>query len=221
MNLNKTLKKLEQELKIIFPKISPEHDVYHLKRVCNSALKIQKKEGGDRFAIEVASYLHDVHRLMRKPGKKYVSPKESLPLIKKILKRAGVPPAKWSKILNCIRHHEDYSFSKKGKKSKDLETQIIQDADNLDSVGAISIARTYVWGGVHHIPIYDPTVPLKRKYYDEEDEVDASQMHHFYAKILRLKDDMNTKTAKKMAIPRHKFVLKYLDQFFKEWQGKV
>ncbi|MFA6254714.1 MAG: HD domain-containing protein [Patescibacteria group bacterium] len=221
MTIKKIINKLEAKVKKRFPHPSGEHDIYHLKRTLNLALKIQKQEGGDKLVIAVAAFLHDIHRMMRKAGKKYVSPKASLPVVKEILKGINIPKEKLSRIIYCIENHEEYSFSKQGRKSTDLETKIVQDADNLDAVGAIAIARVFHWGGVHDTPIWLPGRPLGRKYYDEDDETDQSQIEHFYSKILRLKDDFNTKTAKKIAVRRHKFIEAYLKQFFAEWDGRL
>jgi uncharacterized protein len=220
-SIQKIINKLESKVKKRFPNPSGEHDIYHLKRTLNLALKIQKQEGGDKLVIAMAAFLHDIHRMMRKPGKKYISPKASLPVVKKILAGVGIPKEKLPKILYSIENHEEYSFSKQGKKSTDIETKIVQDADNLEAIGAIAIARTLYWGGVHNTPIWLPGRPLGRKHYDEANEADQSQIEHFYSKILRLKDDLNTKTARKIAVGRHKFVEAYLKQFFAEWEGRL
>lgn len=217
--MKEVLDKLEKEIKSMFYSDTTGHDIYHLKRVVNVALHIQEKEGGDKLVIAVAALLHDVHRIMYKQTGKYCSPKDSLPKIVKILKKIDLPKDKVEKILHCIEHHEEYVFSEKGKTVEDKETLILQDADNLDATGALGIARTFMFSGGMKQSLWKPEIPLERENYDESDE-GISAIHHFYSKLLRLKDNMNTETAKEMALERHKFMEQFLDEFFKEWKGE-
>lgn len=211
-----TIKKLEKDIKKIFDGDNTGHDIYHLKRVYNLAMHIQKKEGGDAFVIGVAAFLHDMHRVMIRG--RYCTPKESLPRIKLILGKMKIREDKLEKILHCIEFHEEYDFSKKKKTVEDIETLIVQDADNLDAMGAVGIGRTFNFSGAHGIPMWLPDKPFTRKHFDES-KPDISTIHHFYSKMLRLKDNMNTKTAKKMAIRRDKVQKVFLEEFIKEWQG--
>ncbi len=217
-NIQKTIEELEQQIKVIFSEDDSGHDIYHLKRVLNLALHIQEKEDGDNLVIAVAAFLHDVHRIMQKETGKYCSPKDSLPRIKEILKKGKLPEDKINKILHCIEFHEEYSFSDKGKTVQDIETLIIQDADNLDAVGAIGIARAFSFGGANNIPMWIPDIPFNRPTYNES-QSDPSEIHHFYSKLLKLKDNMNTETAIKMAKNRHKVLEDFLKEFFDEWSG--
>lgn len=217
--MKEILDKLEEEVKSMFHTENSGHDIYHLKRVNYLSLHIQEKEGGDRLVIGVASFLHDIHRIMEKEIGKYVSPVESLPRIEKILNKTNLLKDEKIKVLHCIEYHEEYAFSEKGKAVNDIETLIVQDADNLDGIGAIGIARGFSFAGAHKIPIWIPHLPFNRKHYDESIK-DPSEIHHFYSKLLKLKDNMNTETAKKMALERHKFIEYFLDEFFKEWKGE-
>ncbi len=126
---------------------------------------------------------------------------------------------KLEKILHCIEFHEEYGFSKEGKTVNDLETLIVQDADNLDAMGAIGIGRTFTYCGKHQIPMWRPEIPFRRKFFQESKD-DASTIHHFYSKLLRLKENMNTKTAQKLALKRHRFMEKFLAEFFREWRAE-
>ena len=213
------LEKLEKEIKSLFSSESSGHDFQHLKRVLNIALHIQKIEGGDEAVVVASVLLHDVHRLIQQETGKYCSPKDSLPTIKKILEKASLPKEKVEKILQCIEHHEDYGFSESGKTVKYIETQILQDADRLDAIGAIGIGRTFTYGGAYNIPMWVPEVPLEGKKYEDEKN-DPSTIHHFYNKLLKLNKDMNTETARKMANNRHKFLESFLKEFFAEWKGE-
>lgn len=217
-NLNKTIAKIEKEIKKLFASENSGHDIYHLKRVYNLAIHLQKTEGGDKYIIGLAAFLHDVHRVMEKD--KYCSPKKSLPAVRKILEQSDVAENDIIKILHCIEFHEEYSFSKKGKNANDLETLIVQDADNLDSIGATGIGRTFTYGGAHRIPMWRPEKPFRRKTYSEERD-DISIIHHFYSKILKIKNNMNTKTAFKMAERRDKFARVFLNEFLEEWRGDI
>jgi uncharacterized protein len=217
-NLDKTITNIEKEIKKLFNSESSGHDIYHLKRVYNLAIHIQKKEGGDKYVIGLAAFLHDIHRIIKKD--QYCSPKESLPIARKILENNKVKENCIVKILHCIEFHEEYSFSKKGKTVNDLETLIVQDADNLDSIGANGIGRTFTYGGFHNIPMWKPEKPFTRKTYTEEKN-DISIIHHFHSKLLKIKDNMNTKTAFKMAKKRDSFLRKFLDEFLKEWKGNI
>ena len=213
------LKKLEQELKKIFHGENSGHDINHLKRVLNLALHIQKKEGGDKLVIAISAFLHDVHRITEKETGKYCEPRDSLPKIIKLLDNVNLSEEQKKRILHCIEFHEEYNFSSGGKSVKDKETLIVQDADNLDAIGAVGIARAFAFGGANNIPIWVPELPIKITNFDEAKR-DLSEIHHFYNKLLRLKDNMNTKTAKKMALERHNFMLKFLKEFKNEWKGE-
>jgi len=217
-NLTKTIAKIEKEIKDLFTSENSGHDIYHLKRVYNLALHLQKTEGGDKYIIGLAAFLHDIHRVMIRG--KYCSPRKSLPLVKKILEQAGVENGDVIKVLHCIEFHEEYSFSKKGKTVNDLETLIVQDADNLDCIGATGIGRTFTYGGSHSIPMWKPEKPFSRKTYSEERD-DISIIHHFHSKMLKMKNNMNTKTALKMAERRDKFLREFLNEFLEEWKGNI
>lgn len=203
----------------MFASESSGHDIYHLDRVRNLALHIQKKEGGDRLVIGVAAFLHDIHRLMGKDTGAFVHPKDSLPTIRNILAGLDFPHEALERVLHCIEYHEEYGFSKEGKTVADIETLILQDADNLDAIGAIGIGRTFTFGGAHALPMWMPEKAFDREFFDESEE-DPSTLHHFYSKLLKLKDNMNTKTGKEIAEGRHAYMAQYVRQFINEWKGE-
>lgn len=217
--MKEILNKLEDEIKLLFKSENDGHDIFHLRRVCNLALYIQKEEGGDKIVIAASAYLHEIHRIIQKETRKYCNPKESLHIVKKILENFNFPEEKKRKILHCIEFHEEYSFSEHGKSVEDIETLILQDADNIDAIGAVGICRTLAFMNWHKKPIFLPEFPLKRETFDES-EIDTSTIHHFYSKLLKLKDNMNTVTAKKIAFKRHEFMESFLKEFFKEWYSK-
>ena len=186
------------------------HGWSHIERVVRLALHIQQCEGqGDRFTIELAALLHDIgdHKFNAHDG-----PEE----IRKLLGRLDVDN---SIIDQVIYINQNISFSKgtvAGPKSYEL--QIVQDADRLDAMGAVGIARAFNYGGFKGNEIYD-----QREGYSHPPNFGAarskssSTVHHFYEKLLVLKDLMNTDTGKKLAQERHDFMVKYLEQFFREW----
>lgn len=210
--------KLENEIKPLFKDDTTGHDLHHLKRVMNVALTIQKEEGGDRTVIAVSALLHDLHRIMQSKSGNFFTPKESLPAIRKILNKVEITESQKNRILHCIEYHDEYSFSENGQTVNDIETLVLQDADNLDAIGAIGIARTFLFGGYYKVKMWTPEYSFDRKTYDE-DKKDPSVIHHFHSKLIKLRDNMNTKTGKKMANERHNFMMLYLNEFFDEWKG--
>jgi len=213
---DKLIRKLEEH----FTGDYSGHDLMHLIRVCNIAKHIQKIEGGDKEIIIYSSLLHDVHRLIQRKTGNYCDPKDSLVEVRSLLSEFNLPEIMVEKICHSIQCHEEYAFSKKGITVSDIETLILQDADNLDAMGAVGIGRAFAYGGVHNLPFWLAEVPIHPvdDYSDSVDDI--SNIHHFYNKLLKLKDHMNTATAKKMAVDRHKFMENYLEQFFDEWNGK-
>lgn len=213
------IRQLKEKVKTLFHEDSSGHDIYHLKRVLNNALAIQEKEGGDKLIIAISALLHDVHRIMQNETGSFVSPKNSLLKVKGILDTINLTDEQKERILHVIEFHEEYDFSKEGKTVSDIETLIVQDADNLDGMGAMSISRSFSYGGVNKIPMWVPEIPFDQDVYDES-KLDHSTVHHFYSKALKLKDNMNTETAQKMAKHRHEFLKLFLQEFFDEWSGK-
>lgn len=217
--MEEIIHQLEEEIKNLFHEESSGHDIYHLKRTLNNALTIQKKEGGDRLIIAVSAFLHDIHRIIQKETGKFCSPKDSLPKVKKILDKTKLSKEQKEKVLHCIEYHEEYHFSENGKSVNDIETLVLQDADNLDAIGAIGIGRTFMFHGSNGDLMWIPEKPFDRETFDESKK-DPSTIHHFYSKLLKLKENMNTETAKKMADKRHEFIELFLQEFFDEWNGK-
>lgn len=220
MNLmEKIFQEVEKYVSQAFGQEGSGHDIYHLKRVFNIALNIQEKEGGDRLIIGVAALLHDIHRLMQSSAKKVVTPEESLPRVKEILDTLDLKAEQKNRILNSIVFHENYNFSNTEKVSLDIETQILQDADRLDAIGAIGIGRCFTYSGHYDIPMWLPEVPVDDKIYKVTVH-DPSALHHFYTKLLKLGSDMNTDTGRRMAKERHKFMQDFVTRFLDEWGGK-
>lgn len=202
----------------LFQKDTSGHDISHLERTMKTALYLQEKEGGDRIVIGIASYLHDVHRVLCKNNGAYVDPKESLPIIKYILSKLVLTDEQVGEICLCIEFHEHYNWN--GYNVDNINALIVQDADNLDAIGAIGIGRTFSYGGTHNIAMYAPDIPLRgTENYSEASADEASTIHHFYHKLFKLGENMNTKTAKELAKRRIAFMRCFVAEFLTEWNA--
>jgi len=194
---------------------STGHDWYHIERVRRNALLIAEKEDkGDRFIIEMAALLHDI------PDEKLNESKEvgEKKLTDFLYTLELELPAR-DHIVDII---DSISF-KGGKNSvlSSVEAKIVQDADRLDALGAIGIARTFAYGGKKGQAMYDPEIGVRENMTEEEyRKGKSSSVHHFYEKLLKLKNLMNTDTAKEMAEQRHQYMVQFLQQFYHEWNGQ-
>lgn len=193
------------------------HDWWHIYRVWNGAKLIAKTEPGDREIIELGALLHDIADSKFYNGDEEIGPYKA----RQFLTTKDVPESTIIHIENIIS-----SISFKGGKNiqqfKSLELDVIQDADRLDAIGAIGIARTFNYGGYKNLQLYDPEIfPNLDMSVVEYKNNDAPTLNHFYEKLLLLKDRMNTKTGKKLAIQRHKFMEIFLEHFYQEWNGQI
>lgn len=200
-------------VKKIFQDDSSGHDYYHTLRVYRNGMLIAKEEQGDTLLVGLATLLHDVDDI-----KLFPKQKGELLHCKEFLRQHSVSDAITAKICQAI---EELSFKGKDTKTPStLEGKIVQDADRLDAIGAIGIARTFTFGGHHHRELYNPEVEPRLDMTEEEYRANrSSTIHHFYEKLLLLKDLMNTSTGKRLAESRHEFMLQYLEQFHQEWDG--
>lgn len=200
---------------------SSGHDTEHALRVFNLAMHIQALEGGDQYVIGVAALTHDICRPWeKKTGKSHFGP-EALGIVKGVLYKAQVQTDKIEPILQVIAEHDLYDWSNPNP-NKSLELQIVQDADNLDALGAIGIARTFAFGGSHGLTMYEPGENLAfDQDFVEDPNHRTSTIAHFYDKLLKIKDHMNTSAGKKLAEKRHQIMEDFLEQFFKEWKGEI
>ncbi len=216
--LENYIEKLKPYVIDLFKRDSSGHDISHLIRTMNTALYLQEKEGGDRIIIGIAAFLHDVHRIMQNESGKFVLPKDSLEKVKEILSHIDLTDEQVNKICYAIEQHEEYNWN--GKNVDDINTLILQDADNLDAIGAIGIGRTFSYGGSHNVIMYDDKVPLNQNDdYSESNGDDESTIHHFYHKLFKLGDNMNTTTAKNLADRRIEFMKTFVKEFLDEWNA--
>ena len=216
--LEEYINKLEPYVIELFKEDSSGHDIGHLKRTMKTAIYLAEKEGGDKIIIGIAAFLHDIHRLMQNESGQFVSPKDSLEKVKEILSHIDLNEEQINKICYCIEFHEEYNWN--GQNVEDLNTLILQDADNLDAIGAIGIGRTFSFGGFHNVMMYRENIPLDTNVnYAETDGNDVSVIHHFYHKLFKLGDNMNTKTAKGLATKRIEFMKVFVKEFLDEWNA--
>ena len=191
------------------------HDWWHVYRVWKMAKHIGKTENVDMFVVELAALLHDIADYKLHNGDTEIGPRKA----EEWLRSLGVD----QKIINHIKTIiNDAHF--KGANVKDkmnsTEGEIIQDADRLDAIGAIGIARTFAYGGHKNAPIHNPNLkPIMYNSFEEYKSNTPSTIAHFYEKLLLLKDRMNTKTARQIALGRHKYMEKFLKKFYLEWDG--
>lgn len=216
--LEKYIEQLKPIVLDYFKKDSSGHDISHLERTMRTALYLQEKEGGDKIIIRISSFLHDVHRILQNERGAFVSPKDSLDTIKEILANVDLSEEQVEKICYCIEYHEQYNWN--GNNVNDINTLILQDADNLDAIGAIGIGRTFSYGGSHNIIMYSEKAPLNENNdYSEFNGDDESTIHHFYHKLFKLGDNMNTQTAKELAKKRTEFMKLFVKEFLNEWNA--
>ena len=188
------------------------HDWYHIERVYNLSKYLAKKENADFFIVEMTALLHDID-----DWKFSSNNTTDTTTTENFLKSSGVTEEDLIKIIKIIK-----TMSFKGgvvDSSQDtIEGKVVQDADRLDAIGAIGIARTFAYGGSKNRVIYDPNIkPINFNSLDEVKSSDNHTINHFYEKLLKLKDRMNTKTAKEIAIARHKYMEEFLNEFYYEW----
>lgn len=214
MKRQEQLKAIEQYAKSVLVSDTSGHDWSHIERVVNTTKTIADAEGADLFICEAAALLHDVI-----DDKIVQDPTYALKELKKFLTSIEVTPEEIESIESIItrmsfkNHQENQELS--------LEGRVVQDADRLDAIGAIGIARVMCYSGSTGRPIHHPHMkPRKQMTAEEYRNGESTAIMHFYEKLLKLKELMNTDYGKKLAKGRHEFLELYLEQFYAEWEGK-
>ena len=207
---------LRTKLTELFQGEKTGHSIDHLERVLAYALKICETEGGNENVIAVASYAHDVHRIMGSHLGRFCTPVESLPMVKELIAPLDLTQEEKEHVLYAIEHHEEYAFGKEKVTITDLESKIVQDADNLDAIGAIAIVRAFRYGSSNNMPDYDPTIEFYQNEYTESIN-DKSTVHHLYNKSLRLGEYLHTQTAKQIAKPKTQLIKDFIEVYLKEF----
>ncbi|GAA0699305.1 HD domain-containing protein [Paraclostridium ghonii] len=210
---------IEKTIEFVKEKLKNEgsgHDWYHIERVYNLSKYLANKEGADSCIVELAALLHDIEDW------KFSDTNEtSTEITEKFLKSLKVEESDIIKITNIIK-----SMSFKGgvvnSKQNTIEGMVVQDADRLDAIGAIGIARAFTYGGYKHQTIYNPEIsPREFKSIEDVKNKENHTINHFYEKLLKLRDLINTDSAKEIADKRHEFMKEYLDAFYYEWNFNI
>ncbi len=189
MGWQETFEKIASELMK-----DPTHDFEHAKRVCSISIRLAREEHADEDVVKAAALLHDVgYSLDEKEHEG-----KSIEVARSLLDMTDFPKEKKEKVLGCIGEHR---FSK-GEKAMSIEAQVLQDADRLDAIGAVGIARCFLWSGEHR-------------------KVLKEAIKHFDEKLLKLKDAMNTASGRKMAEERHRFMLEFLEELESEGAATI
>ncbi len=194
------------------------HDWFHIERVYKLALRIAQNEADvDILVVQLAALLHDIADSKFNDGDETIGPR----LAREFLSKQQLPTEQLEQVIAII---ENISF-KGGNQAQTYfskELAVVQDADRLDAIGAIGIARTFNYGGFKNRALYDPAIPpdlqLSKEAYKKSK---APTLNHFYEKLLRLKDLMHTETARELAAERHQFMEQFLSRFYSEWEGEA
>lgn len=192
------------------------HDWFHIERVYKNSIHISEGEKVDKIVVALGALLHDIADSKFHNGDDTVGPKKA----REFLKTQNVGEEIIEHVVKII---ESVSFSggNKTQEFTSLELEVVQDADRLDALGAIGIARTFNYGGFKNRKLYDPEITPKLNMSPSEYKAsNAPTINHFYEKLLLLKDRMNTETGRKIAIERHQFMETFLDHFYAEWNGE-
>lgn len=188
------------------------HDWFHIEMVYNLSKFIAEKENADLFIVEMTSLLHDID-----DWKFSNDTDTNTTTTENFLASISVPKNDINKIISIIK-----TMSFKGgvvdSTQNSIEGKVVQDSDRLDAIGAIGIARTFAYGGSKGRQIYDPSInPIEFTSLEQVKNAGNHTVNHFYEKLLKLKDLMNTNTAKEIAEKRHKFMENFLEEFYSEW----
>ncbi|WP_203295229.1 HD domain-containing protein [Luteirhabdus pelagi] len=192
------------------------HDWFHIERVFKNAKRILQEEQADEAIVLLGALLHDIADSKFYEGHESVGPRKA----RHFLEAENVSEASIQHIENIIRY---VSFKGGNQEStfQSKELEIVQDADRLDALGAIGIARTFNYGGYKNRKLYDPSISPKLDMTPSEyKKSTAPTINHFYEKLMLLKDRMNTETGRRLAEQRHAFMETYLEQFYGEWNGE-
>ncbi len=219
MNKEKIIKKTEDFVKETLKGSEAGHDWSHIERVVRNARTIGTSEDADLFILELAALLHDIADSKFHDGNEEIGPERT----EIFLKEVGLPQDDIEHVVNIVRH---VSFKNELNPTGDeifdsVELNVLKDADRLDAIGAIGIARAFHYGGFKNRSLYDPSIPpIENQSKEQYKKSTAPTINHFYEKLLSLKDKMKTQTGREMAEKRHSFMKEFLGHFYDEWSGR-
>lgn len=159
------------------------------------------------MAVGCAALVHDLHRVLGDGTG--CDPAETLATVAEVLDGAGLDDEQIAAVEHCVAVHDDLAFRGEDPEPETIEAEILRDADNLDAMGAVGVARTFAFGGAHGTPLWDPAGE------------DYSQIYHFEDKLLRLREELHTEPARRLAEERYAFLERFLERFLAEWHGEA
>lgn len=209
----------ERLAEAVAPRLSDEgtgHSMDHCWRVYQLGRRLADAEGADFEVVGAAALVHDLHRVA---GEGFVHPRETIPTVREILETAAFPEGKRGAVCHCVTHHEEYEFAAESilDHVPTAEERVLRDADNLDALGAIGIARAVRFSATHGNRLYDPDREPAETY-DRTDH-DTTLIEHAQEKLLRLPDAMETETGRRLAEDRAAFVQQFVERVQAEWAG--
>lgn len=215
MDKKEIIEQTEKFVKTTLAKAEGGHDWWHIYRVWQLARHIAENEQSSLLVVELGALLHDIADSKFHDGNEDIGPQ----LARDFLASIGVENMIIEQVEMIIKNIS-FKGGNEAQKFKSPELDIVQDADRIDALGAIGIARTFNYGGFKNRELYNPTIaPNLKMSVEEYKNSTAPTLNHFYEKLLLLKDRMNTTSGKQIAKQRHQFMIEYLDQFYLEWDG--
>ncbi len=194
------------------------HDWFHIQRVFRNTLLIAKDEPVDVLVVSLSALLHDIADPKFHGGDEEIGPKKAAAFMKSL----GLPPKVSGQVVDIIRRMSFKNSLEGGSGKESRELQVVRDADRLDAMGAIGIARAFSFGGYKGRALYDPEIaPRVGMSKAEYKKSTGPTLNHFYEKLLLLKDLMHTEAGKRLAAGRHAFMLEFLEAFYAEWNGRA
>ncbi len=219
MNRQEIISRTEAFVKDTLEGAEAGHDWSHIERVLKNARTIAARENADPFIIELAALLHDIADSKFHNGNEELGPERS----KRFLEGLDLPADVVNHVVNIVRNISFKNELDPGseKTFDSIELRVLKDADRLDAIGAIGVARAFHYGGYKNRSLYDPSIePQVDQSKEQYKKGKAPTINHFYEKLLLLKDKMNTQTGREMAEERHAFMESFLERFYREWDGK-
>ena len=211
------IEKTKNYVKLVLKNAEGGHDWFHTLRVFNNSILIAKNENANMLVVKLAALLHDIADSKFNDGDETIGPEMAATFLIKHNADSTVV----THVLNIIKHMSFKNSLDKDQTFNSLELEIVQDADRLDAIGAIGVARAFNYGGFKNRALFDPGIqPNLNMTKAEYKSSSAPTINHFYEKLLLLKDQMNTKTGKTLAKNRHQFMEQFLEQFYAEWDGE-
>jgi uncharacterized protein len=200
------------QVRLISQNDTSGHDWWHIQRVVNLAMYIGRRENADLRLVQLGALLHDLDDW------KFNECGADQPIARRVMAENGIEAAIANRVISII---SEVSFKGAGVDTTptSLEAKVVQDADRLDAIGAIGVARAFAYGGYAKQPMHTPDLePSIHGNFEEYKSNRTSTINHFYEKLLLLKDRLNTHTARELAVERHQFMEQFLEQFFHEWE---